>query len=263
MCRHLGHVGPQPVTLASLVTEPSHALLVQSYAPADMRGGGTVNADGFGVGWWSDASASAPTVYRRDMPMWTDSSFLDLAPAVASRAVVAAARSATVGMPVSTAACAPFAADGLLFSHNGVVRGWPATMAGLAETLPALDLLTLEAATDSALLWALLRARLRAGEDLADAVAAVVTDTLAAAPGSRLNLLVADGARLVATVVDHALSVREHPDGAVTVASEPLDDHPGWRSVGDGALVVVDPARPTPVTVMSLTRRHALSFPTP
>ena len=56
-----------------------------------------------------------------------------------------------------------------------VVRGWPESMADLAESLPAIELLTLEAATDSALLWALVRARLRAGEDPVDAVAAVVT----------------------------------------------------------------------------------------
>ncbi len=263
MCRHLGHLGPTPIALASLVSDPVHSLLVQSYAPTDMRGGGTVNADGFGVGYWAPGAYPSPAVYRQAVPMWTDGSFLDVAPTITARSVVAAVRSATVGMPVSTAACAPFTADGLLFSHNGVVRGWPESMADLAETLPAIELLTLEAATDSALLWALVRARLRAGEDPVDAVAAVVTDTLAAAPGSRLNLLLGDGDRLVATAVDHALSVREHPDGAVTVASEPLDDHPDWRPVPDGALVVVDPARAAPVTVTSLIGRRALSFPTP
>src|SRR5919199_3474923 len=162
MCRHLAHVGPSPVTLASLVTEPPHALLVQSYAPADMRGGGTVNADGFGVGFWTDDGTAR--VYKRDAPMWTDSSFLDLAPVVRACSVLAAVRSATVGMPVSTAACAPFRSEAggrtWLFSHNGVVRGWPHSMADLAATLPPVDLLTTEAATDSALLWALVRARI-------------------------------------------------------------------------------------------------------
>ena len=238
MCRHLAHVGPEPVTLASLVTEPSHALLVQSYAPADMRGGGTVNADGFGVGWWAPPErATGPTVYRRDDPMWTDASFLDLAPVVESRAVVAAVRSATVGMPVSTAACAPFAADGCLFSHNGVVRGWPGSTAALAAELDPVELLTLDAATDSALLWALLRRRLRAGKDPVDAVADVVARTLEAAPGSRLNLLLHDGRRVVATAVDHALSVHAGPTG-VTVASEPLDEDPAWTAVEDLTVVV-------------------------
>ena len=51
MCRHLAYLGP-PTTLSALVLEPPHGLLRQSYAPADMRGGGTVNADGFGAGWY-------------------------------------------------------------------------------------------------------------------------------------------------------------------------------------------------------------------
>ncbi|MEJ2859658.1 ergothioneine biosynthesis protein EgtC [Actinomycetospora flava] len=266
MCRHLAHVGPTPVTLASLLTEPAHSLLVQSYAPADMRGGGTVNADGFGVGWLRQVSEMGrhgdpfhspgeALLYRRDDPMWTDASFLDLARGVTTTALVAAVRSATVGMPVSTAACAPFRADGRLFSHNGVVRGWPHSMADLAATLPALDLLTLEAATDSALLWALVRARLAAGKDVADAIAGVVAETLAAAPGSRLNLLVGDGEQIVATAVDHALSYRTHADGAVTVASEPLDPDPAWVPVPDGSLLVARPGGshdPPAVTVSAL-----------
>ena len=237
MCRHLAHVGRDPVTLASLVTEPPHALLVQSHAPADMRGGGTVNADGFGVGWWTEGRRE-PVRYRRDDPMWTDATFLDIAPTIRARALVAAVRSATVGMPVSTAACAPFSADGWLFSHNGVVRGWPHSMGALAAELDPVELLTLDAATDSALLWALVLRRLRAGKDPVDAVADVVARTLDAAPGSRLNLLLADGGQIVATAVDHALSVRTGASG-VTVASEPLDGDPGWAAVPDGSLVTV------------------------
>ena len=46
-------------------------------------------------------------------------------------------------------------------------------MAGLAAELPVTDLLTLDAPTDSALLWALVRHRLRAGDDPAAALAEV------------------------------------------------------------------------------------------
>jgi glutamine amidotransferase len=259
MCRHLAHVGPRPVTLASRVTEPAHSLLVQAYAPADMRGGGTVNADGFGVGWLAAAPSAQPArahSYRAPVPMWTDASFLDLATAVESPAFVAAVRSATVGMPVSVGACAPFRDGTRIFSHNGVVRGWPGSLADLAGELDTGTLMTLEAPTDSAVLWALVRRHLDAGKDPVDAVLDVVTRTLAAAPGSRLNclLLTADEAgepTLVATAVDHALSYRAGPEG-VTVASEPLDDDPGWTAVPDLSAVVVRGARATP-EVGSLT----------
>jgi gamma-glutamyl hercynylcysteine S-oxide hydrolase len=240
MCRHLAHVGPRPVTLASRVTEPVHSLLVQAYAPADMRGGGTVNADGFGVGWLDGTTAHS---YRAPVPMWTDASFLDLATGVTSAAFVAAVRSATVGMPVSVGACAPFRDGTRLFSHNGVVRGWPDSLADLAAELDTTTLMTLDAPTDSAVLWALVRRHLDAGKDPADAVVDVVTRALAAAPGSRLNvlLLTADDTgepTLVATAVDHALSYRAGADG-VTVASEPLDDDPAWTAVPDLSVVVV------------------------
>ncbi len=51
MCRHIGYLG-EPVSPAEVVFRAPHSLLVQSYAPADMRGGGSVNADGFGLGWY-------------------------------------------------------------------------------------------------------------------------------------------------------------------------------------------------------------------
>ena len=77
MCRHLSYLGA-PVTLAELLIDPPHALLRQSWAPRDMRGGGTVNADGFGVGWFAE-DPGAPIRYRRSSPMWTDTTFAQFA----------------------------------------------------------------------------------------------------------------------------------------------------------------------------------------
>jgi glutamine amidotransferase len=154
--------------------------------------------------------------------------------------VLAAVRSATVGMPVTETAAAPFTEGRWLFSHNGVVRGWPHSVAELAAALPVTDLITLDAPTDAALLWALLRHRLRAGKDPADALTAVVTDVATVAPGSRLNLLLTDGAGIWATAWDHALSVRIDEPGAL-VASEPLDSTSTWTPVPDRHLVVARP----------------------
>jgi glutamine amidotransferase len=238
MCRHLSYLGT-PVTLAELLLDPPHALLHQSWAPHDMRGGGTVNADGFGVGWYVE-EGEAPIRYRRSSPMWTDAGFAQFARVTRSSAVLAAVRSATVGMPVSEAATAPFATGRWLFSHNGVVLGWPHSVTKLAETLPVADLLTLDAPTDAALLWALVRHRIRAGGQPAEVLRSVVTDIGAAAPNSRLNLLLSDGHCTYATAVGHALSVRHTPE-SVVVASEPFDTAAGWITVPDRHLVVADP----------------------
>jgi gamma-glutamyl hercynylcysteine S-oxide hydrolase len=232
VCRHLGYLGPA-VPIAGLVLDPPHSLLRQSWAPADMRQGGTINADGFGIGWYAGA---APVVYRRAGPMWTDPALGGLLRPVSATGVLAAVRSATVGMPVVETAAAPFTDGRWLFSHNGVVRGWPDSVASLAATLPVTDLLTLDAPTDAALLWALVRARLRAGQPPVDAIGAVVLDVEAAAPDSRLNLMLTDGRSLVATAWTHSLSTLVTAD-FVAIASEPWDTDPRWHPVPDRHLV--------------------------
>lgn len=239
MCRHLAYLGP-PVDLASLLLTPPHSLLRQSWAPCDMRGGGTVNADGYGVGWWP-ASGGALVRYRRAVPMWSDSAFGPLAASIRSGAVLAAVRSATPGLPVVETACAPFTDGGWLFSLNGRVAGWPGTVAELAAGLPVTDLLTMDAPTDSALLFALVADRLRRGVAPPAAIAEVVAAVERAAPGSRLNLLLTDGATVVASTITHALSVRAE-SGAITVSSEPTDADPAWHPVPDRHLVTATPA---------------------
>jgi glutamine amidotransferase len=238
MCRHVAYIGP-PIPLSRVLTDPPHSLLEQSYAPRDMRRGGLINADGYGFGWYPGRSAAAAR-YRRDCPMWADANLAVLAASVSSHAILAAVRSATVGMPVLTAAAAPFVEGPWLFSHNGAVTGWPDSMAKLAERLPFRDILTLDAPTDAALLWALVRDRLRAGATPADAVAHTVADVDKAAPGSRLNLLLTNGSQVVASTAGHSLSVRRG-GGCLLVSSEPLDDDAGWTPVAEGKLVVATP----------------------
>jgi gamma-glutamyl hercynylcysteine S-oxide hydrolase len=232
MCRHLAYLGP-PVTLASLVLEPSHSLYEQSWAPHDMRGGGSVNADGFGLAWYADGS---PVRYRRNVPIWADDNLPALAGSIRSGAVLAAVRNGTVGMQLGESAVAPFQAGDWFFSHNGMVTGWPDSTLKLAERLPVGELLRLDAPTDSALLWALIQQRLSDGTPPADAVAAVVPEVEAAAPGSRLNVVLTDGEQLVATTWTHSLWVRRTAD-SITVSSEPFGGD-GWDEVPDYSLLV-------------------------
>lgn len=238
MCRHFAYLGP-PVSLAHLVIDPPHSLVEQSYAPLDMRGGGRINADGFGVGWHPDEGGQIAR-YRRSLPIWSDTSFPSFARATRSGAVLAAVRSATVGMPVVETACAPFTDGRWLFSHNGLVNGWPTSIGKLSSTLPVTDLMTLDAPTDSAVLWALTRHRLAAGARPVEAVMSVVHDVERAAPGSRLNLLLLGREEIVATTVSHALCLR-HQESAVMISSEPLDGDEAWQAVADRQVVVASP----------------------
>ncbi|MFF8423736.1 ergothioneine biosynthesis protein EgtC [Streptomyces sp. NPDC016566] len=230
MCRHLAYLGPEE-PLGRLLVEPPHSLFRQSWAPRRQRYG-TVNADGFGVGWYAPGDP-VPARYRRFGPIWADPSFTDLARVVRAGAVLAAVRDATRAGADGEAAAAPFAADRWLFSHNGAVAGWPDSAAPLVSVLPPVELLSLEARTDSAFVWALVLHRLRLGDDPAGALGWAVRELAEAAPASRLNLLLTDGTTITATAWGDSLWYRTEPGTGTVVASEPYDDDPLWQEVPD------------------------------
>ncbi|TXS15297.1 MULTISPECIES: ergothioneine biosynthesis protein EgtC [unclassified Streptomyces] len=234
MCRHIAYLGPS-VPLGELLVSPAHGLVRQSWEPRRQRHG-TVNADGFGVGWYAEGDP-VPGRYRRSGPVWGDETFADLSRVVRSTALLAAVRDATFAGADGEAAAAPFAEGRLLFSHNGAVRGWPGSLAPLAEVLPPERLLSLAARSDSALLWALVLYRTAQGDEIGQAVADTVLDVGAAAPGSRLNLLLTDGSTIVATTWGDSLWYLHEPGRRTVVASEPYDDDPYWREVPDRTLL--------------------------
>ncbi len=159
---------------------------------------------------------------------------------------------------------APLRGGPWLFSHNGSVQGWPGSVAGLVGTVEPEALLGMEARNDAAFVWALALRRLRAGTPLGQSLAETVVALDAAAPDSRLNLLLTDGAAIAATTWGDSLWYRTEPapagsgpasragarcgqtapelgelasGGAVVVASEPYDDDPRWVEVPNRTLV--------------------------
>ncbi len=218
MCRHLAWLGA-PRTLGSLVLEPAHGLLVQSYAPR-RQCHGRMNADGWGVGFYP-AGRPEPARWRSNRPLWSDASFPSIAPVLSSHCVLAAVRSATAGMPLDETAVAPFQSGRWLLSHNGVVDR------ALLGPHPAA-----ESVCDSAQLAAHVFA---AGPERAGEFVAALGRR---DPAARLNLLLTDGDQILAVRWNDTLSVLATDDG-VAVASEPYDDDPRWSDVPDHHLVLV------------------------
>ncbi|HXS86241.1 MAG TPA: ergothioneine biosynthesis protein EgtC [Mycobacterium sp.] len=216
MCRHLGWLGRE-TAVSSLVLDPPQGLRVQSYAPRRQKHG-LMNADGWGVGFFDGAR---PRRWRSAAPLWGDVSFDSIAPALRSHCVVAAVRSATVGMPIEASATAPFTDGQWLLSHNGVVD---------RKVLP--PSVAAESSCDSALLAAMIFER------GLDALGQTIADVGVADPNARLNILVANGSRLLATTWGETLSILRRDDGVV-LASEPYDDQPGWEDVPDRHLIEV------------------------
>ncbi|MCT9930858.1 ergothioneine biosynthesis protein EgtC [Planotetraspora sp. A-T 1434] len=226
MCRHAAWLGPSRA-LSSLIFDPECGLLRQSYAPR-MQAYGKVNADGFGVGWY-DPYRPEPVRYRRSVPIWTDANLPGLAEVARSSCLMAAVRSATVGMPIEETATAPFTDGRWLLSHNGRVD---------REALRPLAS-DPESACDSAWLASAVFARLRTGIPLAEAAPLVVREVGKADPVARLNLLVCGGTEIAAIAWGDTLFA--HLDEGVLVASEPLDDRPGWQAVPDRNLLLASP----------------------
>jgi glutamine amidotransferase len=220
LCRHQAWLG-RPRTLAALVLHPPHGLLRQSYAPRRQRNG-LMNADGWGVGFFA-ADRHEPVRWRSARPLWGDASFASVAEVLGAGAVLAAVRSATVGMPMDESAAAPFTDGRWLLSHNGRVDR--------SVLPPRADA---ESVCDSALLAAHVLDR------GAEQLVGTVREVAARDPAATLNLLLTDGTRILALSWGDPVSYLVEPDGVV-VASEPWDDDPRWVDVPDRHLLEVTP----------------------
>jgi predicted glutamine amidotransferase len=234
MCRFTLYLGP-PVRLASLLTEPSHSLIRQSFESAERSE--PLNGDGFGVGWYSPRLTAEPAVFHEITPAWNNANLRSIASAVASPCILAHVRAASPGSDVNLANCHPFSYGRHLFMHNGNIGSFRRIRRRLLDGLgdEAYDLV--RGSTDTEHLFAVFidellqdppsteygsdggeGARLL-GSALARALArvtAVVREANGAA--SFLNVAVSDGAR--AAVARFTDDPGEKPESLYLLADE-------------------------------------------
>ena len=251
MCRHLAYLGP-PRSLASLLYDPAHALEIQCWRP-NYQTEVTMNADGWGVGWWDHSVREEPARYRTATPMWADRAFRTPAELVHASAFMAATRAASPPSPVVDTGNAPFTAGPWLFSLNGYVVGHAGPVGDqLRREVSVVRAPAMEGTADAEVLFALLLDRLDGGATPGRAVVDLVADVLVRGR-AKLNFLLSDGHGIVATTCGNSLfSLRDAglAAGGVLLASEPLDDHSDWCPVPDGSLVE---AAGTTITISPLT----------
>jgi glutamine amidotransferase len=244
VCRWIAYIGPE-TTLESLLVTPPHSLARQARSPRH-QSYGVDNPDGFGVGWYDRARRPEPARHRTAKPMWEDASFESFAGLVSSRAVVAAVRAASPGLPIEEASSQPFTWGPWLFVHNGSIDDYTGPSgAALRRRVSDRRRAGIEGNADSAVLFALALDRLDAGDTMAGALAHVI-DSVNDACGGRMNLALTDGTTIAATAWGNSLfTLKRTPDGrdVAVVASEPYDDAPGWERLGDRSLVVAEPGR--------------------
>jgi ergothioneine biosynthesis protein EgtC len=274
MCRFALYLGP-PVTISSLVTEPAHSLIHQSYQSRELEE--PLNGDGFGIAWFVPGLEGPPPVFKEVSPAWSNRNLQDIARATRTHCLLAHVRAATPGIAVTALNCHPFAWDRFAFMHNGAIGGWFQIQRQVRERLSDEAYAQVAGTTDSEHLFALFADRFRErprDEDPLERMAGALLDaireveTIRQRAGvtvpSRFNLALADGERAVATRYvsydpERAHSLYVHRGGdlrlrtegpplfptggseAVLIASEPLSEDPGWRRVRPNHVLLVGP----------------------
>jgi predicted glutamine amidotransferase len=218
--------------------------------------------DGTGLGWF-DADGR-PHVAKQPLAADEDAAFAREARETESTTFIAHIRYATTGA-VDPRNTHPFEQRGRLFAHNGVVQDL-----GRLEQQLGDDRALVHGDTDSERLFALVTREIeRRGGDVGEGIVAAARWVAAALPMYAINLLLAtaDGLWALRYPDVHGLWMlergpggprgRRHLDAAsaagtvrvrsahlaqqpsVIVASEPMDEDPGWRSLQPGELLHV------------------------
>ena len=114
--------------------------------------------------------------------------------------------------------------------------------AHVLDPLDPADLLSLEARSDTALLWLLISRELRRGVAPDRALSTVIRAVAEVRPTARLNFLLTDGESIFATRYGDTLWYRAGP-GSILVASEPDDEDPAaWREIPEDTLLLATEA---------------------
>lgn len=132
MCRFTMYLGP-PVRLSTLLTEPSHSLIRQSYHAEERPE--PLNGDGFGVGWYAPRLTDEPAVFHAITPAWNNRNLFSMARVLTSPCVMAHIRAASPGSDVNLANCHPFAYGDYLLMHNGRIGSFRTIRRALLEGL--------------------------------------------------------------------------------------------------------------------------------
>ena len=250
MCRFVVYRGRR-VPLARVIYSADHSLVKQGYQPREMTAG-TLNADGFGVGWYDRTVEAEPGIYTSVLPIWNDRNLPSLSRHVVADCILANVRSATPGYGIDQSNCQPFRHGSVAFMHNGYVEH---ARDGLLRTIRT-NLQDeyeqgIQGTTDSEHVFALLLHFLHGRTLTPRASVTAIRQTVAqllAWHGRRhmaLNLVIADGDHVAALrfatdapapSLYYACDEPEFP-GAVVVASEKLSADTAWRPVPEGGIV--------------------------
>lgn len=210
MCRLVGYLGTQPVTLETIVEKPANSLIKQSRTAREGRLG--LNADGFGLGWYDKSVRPNPGTFKSTQPAWNDESLKHMVGLIKTECFVGHVRASTVG-DVNVYNCHPFAYHDWLFVHNGTLHDFARFKRLLRRSLDDDTYNMIKGHTDSEHFFALVMQQMKERANVANAPLEEVAASLQQAlhlvhhwqakhdldTHSRVNSLLTDGNRMIAT----------------------------------------------------------------
>lgn len=254
MCRLFGMTGgPERVTATFWLLQASDSLTQQSHR----------EPDGTGLGAYDDHDR--PEVFKQPLAAYEDRDFATEAKEVRSRTFVSHIRYASNG-GVEMKNTHPFEQEDRLFAHNGVIGNVDQLDAELGDSISLV-----QGDTDSERFFALItRETERCGGDLREGIQracdwlaknlpifainfVLITESdlwalrypdthelhvLERAPGGPSGQAELEHAGHPRETRVHSAHLAKHP--SVVVASEPMDDDPGWQALDSGQLLHVD-----------------------
>jgi predicted glutamine amidotransferase len=222
MCRVLGCVASEPVSIRHELLEAENPLIRQSRD----------HDSGWGIAVYERAEGRAPDCTRFPNAAHVDGAF-ERATERPGRIINAHVRRATMG-GLTEENTHPFCLDSCSLGHNGTILRYPRLLEpSVAEP---------RGETDSEALFNLLMSLYDRGDPV-NSLRRAISAAVARSPFSGLNVLFSDGERLYAYRLGlFELHWLARP-GQLLVASEKVTDEP-WHSVQQDVLLVLDPEDP-------------------
>jgi len=250
MCRLLAYLGAD-IGLRQLLHDPEHSLEKQAWQPKELREA-RLNADGFGVGWYNHKQALR---YRQPIPIWNDPNLDDLSQTLSASLYFATVRSATPGLGADHYNTQPFRYQQWLFMHNGYIRDFAHTARPqIRHILDHEFEANIQGNTDSEYIFALIlhymkdttwnEAMIRTFHTLRDIIGDVP---------SLLNIMLTNGESIYASryaingecpSLYYGRGIKDFPADSQLLASEALNDDPGWQPIAANQLITVSADKP-------------------
>jgi glutamine amidotransferase len=274
MCRIAAYFGP-PIDASMLLNGPPHSLEHQSRHAREMTDS-NVAGDGWGVGWIPDDDPTRPGMLKSILPLWSDENAKTCAHALASGSMLGHIRFASPGVEVCLTNTPLYTLGEYLWTVNGSLTLWPGPLSkAIRDRLDPDDEAAIRGSTDGEMLGALWRTCLRRSgrPSLALREALKTARDLALEHGGHIsmNVILSHASGFVACRFAepvepnslYRLSGEDRFRGGSIVASEPLDNGPGWEAVEPSSLVIADGdgLRTEPLALESIGKPEAVVKP--